>query len=696
MCFIIKSIPILFAGGRITLMEPIPSPQPATQPDPPPPAGDSGPPPTNLPDRIALILSGVILVVLSQLLRARAYEQPLEFLPLGMAALGLLCFFVGLNEKISVHRPGRLSPLLNRLMQYSGKLSLQTMFLLLSACCLLVVIAAAGLEVKMHDPIAAVGSWLMAIGFIFLSGWKSGWKPPRLPRQALAWAAGWFVVALVLRAVDTAHVPVQLTGDEASIGLAAQGVFKGSWNNIFTVNWFSFPSMFFLLPALSVQMLGHTTEALRLPAAVGGALTIAAVYLLGRQLFNHRTGLFGALLLAGLHFHIHFSRLGLNNIWDGLFFVLVPLAFWRGWQTGRRGFLLLAGLLLGLSQYFYVTTRVLPLLVVLWVAFLGWRDRATLKRLRTQLALMAWMFVVVYAPLGWFYLHRPDEYLAPMQRVSLFSGVEFASLDFSGWLTFLTNLLGQLINGFRGFTDLATRAWYTSGAPVLRPFYAAFFILGVLLLLRNWKDNRTWLLLSWVACIGLAGGLSESTPASQRYVAGTPVVTLVAGYCLAELATLLERAWPNRRRWIVNGSLALVVLFAVNDISFYFNEFTPESLKFDRNTRTAQKLADYLHDKQGNWQVVFYGWPYMGYYSISSIAYLEPQIIGSEAPHPWGSSENPVPSAENVLFVFLPGHEADLDGALRQYPGGRERMLVDPTMGPLFTVYELSPFRPAP
>jgi len=650
----------------------------------------------NFPDQIALILGGVILVMLGQLLRSKAYTEAVELLPLLMTALGILFFFLGLHEKATWAGAGKFSAILGRLGRQTRYNPVQTMFLLLSPACLVVVLNAAGMNGKMKDPLTAVGSWVMAIAFIFLSSWKAGWKFPAVPWQALAWAAALFVLALPLRAVDTAHFPVQLSGDEASVGLGAVAFLKGGWNNIFTINWFSFPALFFLLPAAFIQLLGNSTEALRLPAALGGSLTVAAVYLLGRQLYNHRTGLFAALLLAGLHFHIHFSRLGLNNIWDGLFFVLVPLAFWRGWQTGRRRLLLLAGLLLGLSQYFYVTTRVLPLLMLLWIAFLGWRDRAAFKRLRSSLVLMFWMFVVVFAPLAWFFMYHPAEYMAPLQRVSLFSGVDFATMGFGEWYSFLTNFLSQVLNGFRGFTDLATRAWYTSGSPVLRPFYAAFFILGIFLLLRQWKDNRTWLLLSWLACIGLVGGLSESTPAAQRYVAAAPAAALVAGFCLAEIAGLLTKAWPTRQRWIFSGVLALVVTFALSDINFYFNEYTPQSLTFDRNTRTAQKLADYMHNKQGNWQVLFYGWPTMGYYSIASLPYLEPQIIGTEAIHPWGSPENPLPSAENVIFVFLPLHAADLDGALRQYPGGRERDIVDPTMGQLFTLYELSPFRQSP
>ena len=74
-----------------------------------------------------------------------------------------------------------------------------------------------------------------------------------------------------------------------------------------------------------------------------------------------------AALLAALAFHIHFSRIGLNNIWDGVFVVFILGLFWRGWQTERRWYFNAAGVMLGLSQYFYSGARLIPLILLSWL-----------------------------------------------------------------------------------------------------------------------------------------------------------------------------------------------------------------------------------------------------------------------------------------------------------------------------------------
>jgi len=324
-------------------------------------------------------------------------------------------------------------------------------------------------------------------------------------------------------------------------------------------------------------------------------------------------------------------------------------------------------------------------------AFLFWlNDRRTFRRNLPGLALMFWMALVVYVPLGWFYLNNPTEFLAPFSRVSIARAIPASGV--SGWTSVALALLGQILDGFRGYTDLATRAWYLSGVPVLRPWMAALFSLGLIPLLLRLRDGRSWMLLSWVASIAVVGGLSESTPAAQRYVAGAPVAALIAGYCLAEIVGRLQKTWPQSRRWFMGAGLALVAIAGASDVAFYFNVYTPQSGKQDINTRIAQRLADYLLQKQGDWQVIFYGEPYMGYFSISSLSYLVPQVKGADARKPWGDPANPAPAAENVLFVFIREHEEDLHKAQEAYPRGRLITQTDPQLGILDWIYELSPF----
>ncbi len=92
---------------------------------------------------------------------------------------------------------------------------------------------------------------------------------------------------------------------------------------------------------------------------------------MGRALFDEWTGVFAGLLLAGSHFHIHYSRLGLNQSFDGLAYTAVLAALYVGWKQNRRSAFLLAGLGLGLSQYFYMSARALLVLVLAWVLLAG-------------------------------------------------------------------------------------------------------------------------------------------------------------------------------------------------------------------------------------------------------------------------------------------------------------------------------------
>jgi hypothetical protein len=73
--------------------------------------------------------------------------------------------------------------------------------------------------------------------------------------------------------------------------------------------------------------------------------------------------------------------------------------------------------------------------------------------------------------------------------------------------------------GVQAFTYLPLQHWYRPEVPFLRPLFAAVFIFGLINLAFRPKDGRTITFFLWLAMYVLIGGLSESTPAAQRYVA---------------------------------------------------------------------------------------------------------------------------------------------------------------------------------
>ncbi len=61
----------------------------------------------------------------------------------------------------------------------------------------------------------------------------------------------------------------------------------------------------------------------------------------------------------------------------------------------------------------------------------------------------------------------------------------------------------------------------------------------------------------------------------------------------------------------------------------------------------------------------------MGFYSIPSLQYLVPGIEGIDIDQPWGAPENPLPTANRLILIFLPIREDQIALVQADYPGGR-------------------------
>ncbi len=529
---------------------------------------------------------------------------------------------------------------------------------------------AAGFNAKMFSLPVAVISWGAAIGMVILAGWEKRPQSLRIVRPVLVWGVGVLLISFLLRGVDTTHIPIVLSGDEASAGLFSVNFLRGLTDNIFNVGWFSFPAFFFYLQTYAMAIFGQTTVALRITAAVAGAVSVMAFYFVVRGMYGQRMAVLSAAFLAFSHFHINFSRIALNNIWDGLGYIACLGALWYGWNRERRAGFVLAGLALGFSQYFYTSTRGLLVLVPVYVLLLALQDRKRFKRMLPNLLLMLLAALVVVLPLAWFFATHSVEFRAPMERVSILGEWLQNTVRDTGKPAW--RVLGeQMATSFLAFTDVPLRAWYMPGTPLLRPAAAFLFYIGLAFLFFRIKDNRSWLLILWLGIFGATGAFSESTPAAQRYVAAAPAVMIIVALGVDELITLTEKLLPKWHTWAYRVLMVLALLVALDDSRFYFFDYTPNSDFSGFHGQVAQHLANFLQDYDSSWEVIFVGWPDMGYYSISSLPFLAPQIKGVDYFQPWGSPDNPLPDYANVMFAFLPNHADELEQCQKQYPGGR-------------------------
>ncbi|MBV7338422.1 glycosyltransferase family 39 protein [Chloroflexi bacterium TSY] len=178
------------------------------------------------------------------------------------------------------------------------------------------------------------------------------------------------IAALVLRVYKLESAPFALHNDEAVMGIKTLALIKNPTVKIYLFDEFSTTNLWYYILSGGIRLFGQTVAALRVPSAIIGTLTILPVYLMARLLFSQRIAIIATVLLATYHFHIHMSRLAVNNVTDPFFGTLIFSALIIGLRTKRREFLGLAGVLIGLSLHFYTGARLfIPLTLLMGMAW---------------------------------------------------------------------------------------------------------------------------------------------------------------------------------------------------------------------------------------------------------------------------------------------------------------------------------------
>ncbi|HEV2386989.1 MAG TPA: glycosyltransferase family 39 protein [Candidatus Acidoferrales bacterium] len=162
----------------------------------------------------------------------------------------------------------------------------------------------------------------------------------------------------------------------------------------------------------------HDPWVVRLPAAVAGVLTVPGLYLLVAELLGDGPGLFAAFLLATSFWHINFSRIGFGAVFAPLLLCWALYFFTKavraadpraaGWHAA------FAGIVYGLGFYTYIAYRITPLLFLAFVPFF----KRSAHFWRRAGVFVAAAFVVA-APLGWYFLEHPGEFLHRASEISV-------------------------------------------------------------------------------------------------------------------------------------------------------------------------------------------------------------------------------------------------------------------------------------
>jgi hypothetical protein len=315
------------------------------------------------------------------------------------------------------------------------------------------------------------------------------------------------------------------------------------------------PALFYSLVRLSLGLFGYSIAALLAASVLAGTLAILTTYALVACWQDRQTALIAALLLSTYHYHVAWSRIALNNIWDTVWIPLILASLIWGWRRSWSGGALLSGLAIGLSQYFYVGSRV-ALFLVPYVLYRLWTEDRDPRKLLVHTAKMVAAAAVVALPLALFTAANPELVLDRARLNYTWIPEALSRYGNSGW-AFLRMAAEQAWLAFAGLTVLPDRsAFYGPGIPFLFGLAALFFLAGLL-----WAvHRRQFLPLLWIlATLFFADFLIPGPPHTSHVIGAVPALIWVVALPLRDLARLRS----------VRLAGALLVLLMLTDLVAY-------------------------------------------------------------------------------------------------------------------------------
>lgn len=343
----------------------------------------------------------------------------------------------------------------------------------------------------------------------------------------------------------------------------------------------------------SVLLFGETFTSMRLVTAIMGTIALGILYVLGRTLFNRQIAIIGTLILATLPPHLHMTRLALPNVMDNVFGALALALLVRGLRYGKRMDFAVAGVALGLTQYFYEGGRLFFFpLVILWLiaGMLFWREWL---RYRWQgLLLTGILALVISSPFHITWATIETDISPRLESVGVGREYWHAVLtsDISeGWLLVIGD---QIARAFLVMISMPEQSTFYGGEmPFIMPLLLPFFLLGLIACAKNWRTPML-LLPFWVISTGMANGLLITNSAIvTHFVVVMPALALITGLGVVRGWELMRRI-PKLKRIPAYTPWLIVAGMMIAQTHYYFNVHTPRFLSEYHAARPYPDIDD--------------------------------------------------------------------------------------------------------
>ncbi len=433
-----------------------------------------------------------------------------------------------------------------------------------------------------------LGVMLMLMGLTGVR--RADFKIGQICRQREAWLLiGVTVMGFIIRSWDNINT-VRAFIDEGPFILAIRTMREypqetGLLQPIHFINSFSY--LYSSIQRIFSDVFGSGLGVFRLTSALFGALTIPAVYWLARELFDRPTAWVATLFMMTFPPHIHFSRVGMNNIADPLFGVLALASLIHAIKTTHpqiarptinlknipaMPYYAFSGMMLGCLPYFYEGGELLyPALIGIWLVIISiftphkpsWRG-------------VMWLII------GFIAISFPNYMMVAGNGLPLFSRASANQLPEDFWSQFLINENG--ISRLAGFFQKNIMPpllhmfhapdgsiFYGGETPLILSHFVPLFLLGFYHAVLRPRPSGVLLLL-WVILTVLGNSLIAQNAWSARFVVVFPALVMLMSVGVRYTVPMLPRL---DRRLLRPSVVGLVGAVTILQGVYYFNHHLP-------------------------------------------------------------------------------------------------------------------------
>ena len=395
------------------------------------------------------------------------------------------------------------------------------------------------------------------------------------------------LLAAVLRFWMLSEVPPGLCHDEVTNGLIAHDILARH-QAVYFIAGNGRETLFHHILAITITLFGDHWLGLRYPSVALGLLCLATTYVLIRRLFGVSIALLTGGWLAISFWPIFYARVSLRAI--SLPFIAALSAYFllraakpspSRSANSRSANWMLAGVFLGLSLYTYTSARILPIILVTFLAYLFLVHRSTPIPWSRLLMFLLTAAVVSVPLVAWLATHPGVEYRIPEVRQPL--DRLFAGDPSLVWQNLIANL--------KFFTCVGDP--WTHYNFLRRPVFAdavgaALFCAGLLIALWRWRTPQHAFLLIWLLGALVPSIVTAVPPSSVRNILGLVVVFVFPALALVEAGRWITQRMHDARhrilvpRFLFSGScfllLAPCLLLTIND--YFIHWPTDDAVRF--------------------------------------------------------------------------------------------------------------------